>query len=371
MSFRHGKDFSIRFAISIALFATAAVMTSPPTLLAASQTYSIAINCTSEGQLCTPLYSATITPDSWMQLTVEYTSSSPYACSNLRVHIFLDGVMKFLSDSLPPGGDTGPINLDIVGAGTHTVGVQGEGELGGCNPGNLSSWSGTLSVSETTPVPVIRILPQLVFGGGWYTALYFTNTNAVPFSFTATFAGNDGNPLTIPSLGGSSVTVNLAARGTAHIEVPDLGSLVQGYVTATLPIGVTGYGVLRQSIPGAPDQEASVPFSGTTATTSTVLFDETNYITGIAMANLASVNNIITATARDNQGNTIGTGTFLLTPNAKTALALRNFPGLASIAGLTGSVDFTANTGNIATLGLRFDGTAFTYIPTFDPTSDK
>jgi hypothetical protein len=109
-----------------------------------------------------------------------------------------------------------------------------------------------------------------------------------------------------------------------------------------------------------------VPLSGNTATTSTLLFDDTKYVTGVAVVNLASVNNTITATARDNQGNTLGTGTIPLAPNAKTALVLRNIPGLARIAGAIGSVDFTATIGNVAALGLRFNGSAFTSIPTSD-----
>jgi hypothetical protein len=162
------------------------------------------------------------------------------------------------------------------------------------------------------------------------------------------------------------VTLNLPAKGATLIEVPNVGSLVQGYVTAVLPTGVTGYGVFRQSVPGVPDQEAVVPLSGNTATTSTLLFDDTKYVTGVAVVNVTPVNNTITATARDNQGNTIGTSTLSLGPNAKTALVLRNIPGLASVAGAVGSVDFTAGIGNVAALGLRFNGTAFTSIPTSD-----
>jgi hypothetical protein len=215
-------------------------------------------------------------------------------------------------------------------------------------------------------VPTTQILPQLAFGGGWYTAVYFTNTTTAPVSFTVRFAGNDGNLLTVPALGGSSITVNLAARGTALIEAPNVGPLVQGYVSVALPAGVTGYGIFRQSVAGVSDQEAVVPLSGNTATTSTVLFDDTKYVTGVAVVNLASVNNTITATARDNNGNTIGVGMFPLGANAKTALVLRNIPGLASVAGAIGTVDFTATIGNVAALGLRFNGAAFTSIPTSD-----
>ncbi len=211
-----------------------------------------------------------------------------------------------------------------------------------------------------------KILPQLAFGGGWYTALYFTNTTNTPVSFTLSFIGNDGNPLTIPALNGSSVTVNLAARGSAITEIPNTGPLVQGYVSAALPAGVTGYGVFRQSVPGVNDQEAVVPLSGTTTTTSTLEFDDTKYVTGVAVVNLASVSTTISVLARDTQGNSIGTSYIPLAPHAKTAVVLRDLPGLAGVSGALGSVDFTASIGNLAALGLRFNGRAFTSIPTSD-----
>ena len=223
-----------------------------------------------------------------------------------------------------------------------------------------------LTISELSPPAITAILPQLAFGGGWYTALYFTNLTSTPVSFIVSFIGDDGNPLTVPALTGSSVTVNLAARGTALIEIPNTGPLVQGYVSAPLPAGVTGYGVFRASNPGVNDQEAVVPLSGTTATTSTLLFDDTKYITGIAVVNLASVSTTISVFARDNHGNTIGTSSISLAANAKTAVVLRDLPGLGGIAGALGSVDFTASIGNLAALGLRFNGLAFTSIPTSD-----
>jgi hypothetical protein len=160
--------------------------------------------------------------------------------------------------------------------------------------------------------------------------------------------------------------VNLNARGTTIIEAPNVGPLSQGYVSISLPAGVTGYGVFRQSIPGITDQEAVVPLSGATATTSTLVFDETTFITGVALVNLGSLDTTITVTARDNQGNTIGTGTVPLAAKTKTAKALRDIPGLAGVIGKMGSADFTVSSGNLAALGLRFNGPAFTSIPTSD-----
>src|SRR5260370_23738391 len=117
-------------------------------------------------------------------------------------------------------------------------------------------------------------------------------------------------------------------RGTAIIEIPNSGPLQQGYVAAALPAGVTGYGVFRQSVPGVNDQEAVVPLSGTTATTSTLLFDDTKYVTGVAVVNLTSVSTTILVFVRDAQRNTIGTSNIAVGPHAKTAVVLRDIPGL-------------------------------------------
>jgi sugar lactone lactonase YvrE len=269
-------------------------------------------------------------------------------------------------------------------AGNGTAGSSGDGgPATGAKlnfPNTIAAGhSGALYVADAfnqrirllTPVPAAvaaptNVLPQFAFGGGWYSALYFTNLGSTAVSFPLNFLGDDGNPLTVPSLGSSSATVTLAPRGTATIAAPNTGTLVEGYVTAALPAGVIGYGVVRQSVPGIADQEAVVPLSGVTATTSTLLFDETNYITGVAVVNLASANATITINAHDAQGNPLGSGTISLGGNAKTEAALRNIPGLAGIAGNVGSVDFTVTTGTLAVLGLRFDGSAFTSIPTSD-----
>jgi len=118
--------------------------------------YPIAVQCTSKGQICFPLWTMTITTDS--QLDLSYTA--PGHCSSVRVHIFVDGV------ELPPplspsvfigwkGGppslpiDTGVIHAGPVSAGDHLLGLQAEGRLGGCNIGLLAGWGGTVTVSTS------------------------------------------------------------------------------------------------------------------------------------------------------------------------------------------------------------------------------
>jgi hypothetical protein len=182
-------------------------------------------------------------------------------------------------------------------------------------------------------------------------------------SFTVNFVTDNGSPLVVPSVGGMSTTVTIAARGTAIIEAPNVGALQQGYVSSFLPGGVQGYGVFRQSIPGIADQEAVVPFSGGTSATSTLIWDDTNLVTAVAIVNLSAVPNNVLIVLRDSTGAPIGNSNISVPAQGKVAKALRDLPGLGQMTGNRGSADFTGSTGNIAVLGLRFNGAAFTSIP--------
>ena len=212
-----------------------------------------------------------------------------------------------------------------------------------------------------------KVLPQIAFGGGWYSALYFTMGGAGNASFQVNFVNADGTPLVVPSLGAPSTTVNLVGHGTAFVEAPNTGPLNQGYATFSLPPGVTGYGVFRQSVDGRPEQEAVVPLSGAGSTSSTLIWDDTGLTTAVAIVNLSSTANIVTVTVRDFQGRTLGTPARVPIPaNGRVAAALRDLPGIGNIVGNRGSAEFTVTSGNVAVLGLRFRLSSFTSIPTLD-----
>lgn len=232
------------------------------------------------------------------------------------------------------------------------------GSLSGTDQAYFDNWSVT-AAAPTTPT----ILPQFAFGGGWYSALYFTNTGTESVSFTVNFTSDNGTPLIVPSIGSSSTTVNLASRATAILEAPNVGALSQGYATASLPAGVTGYAVFRQSVPGIADQEAVALLASTSSSASTLVFDDTNYTTAVAIANPGTVPVTVSITAWNNAGAVIGTSSVALAPGAKTEAVLRSLAGLSAIAGDRGCAEFTVNSGSVAVLGLRFNGAAFTSIP--------
>jgi hypothetical protein len=53
---------------------------------------------------------------------------------------------------LAPGASTGTVDLGQI-SGQHTLGLQGEGEVGGCNSGTLGNWGGSATVTVGVSVP--------------------------------------------------------------------------------------------------------------------------------------------------------------------------------------------------------------------------
>jgi hypothetical protein len=211
---------------------------------------------------------------------------------------------------------------------------------------------------NTTPL----VLPQFAFGGGWYSALYFANTTSAAVSFPVNFIADNGTALFVLSLGASSTNVNIPAQGSAIVEATNNSTLNQGYASFSLPPGVSGYGIFRQTVAGRPDQEAVAPFVAANKYSGTLVWDDTSFVTSVAMVNAGPVNGSVSITVWDNSGRLIGTTSVSLPAHQKTEAALRTLPGLATMAGSRGTAQFVATSGNIAVLGLRFNS-AFTSIP--------
>ena len=310
---------------------------------------------------------------------VEYTQNGTLAYSNAgQLTANGSGVINFIGVA-----NLGTGASQSSGTGTYSIAsdcsgtAQVTGQTGTFNyivaiaeGGNvllMENDSGT-TVAGTAQAQLIQsILPQLAFGGGWYSAIYFTNTTNAAQSFPVTFTADNGTPLTVPSLGGTSTTVNIPALGTTILEAPNTGSLSQGYATFTLPPGVSGYGIFRQSVTGRADQEAVVPFTTANGVSSILVWDDTTYITAVAIANAGPIAATISITLRDNNGNVVGTSSVNLQPYQKTEATLRSLPGLSGMVGLRGRARLGATSGNVAVLGLRFNGSAFTSIPTTQP----
>jgi hypothetical protein len=286
--------------------------------------------------------------------------------------IFSDGAILFGTFNIPTGvlvpqlggSTTASGSVNIIGGTGRFEGARGvfspltgTGTATGATSASIViNGSGTLSVAQ-------YVLPQFVTGDGWYTALYFSNSKNAPVVFDVNFIADNGTPLRVPALNATFTTVSLPAGGSARIEASSTGPLVQGYAAVTLPEGVTGYGVFRQSVAGIADQEAVVPLANAASTSALLTFDDTNYITAVGVVNPSAAGVIVTVTAKSSNGGSLGTATIPLGGKSKTAVALRNLAGLSGIANNRGTVTFTVSSGNVAVLGLRFFGSAFTSIP--------
>jgi len=248
----------------------------------------------------------------------------------------------------------------------YLIATQGSANVTVQNPTGVASSAVAFTVTPPGWPVGTKILPQFVFGGGYYSALYFANTTASAVSFTVSFVTENANAMNVPSAGGASAVVSIPPYGTKIIEALNSGAVTEGWATFSPPTGVTGYGVLRQSVSGRDDQEAVVPFSDSTVTSSTLVWDDTVFTTAVAIVNPSAVNTTVTVTVHNDQGQIIGTASIPLNAGDHTATILRNVGGLSAMSGHRGYATFTVSSGNVAVLGLRFADAAFTSIPTLD-----
>jgi hypothetical protein len=207
------------------------------------------------------------------------------------------------------------------------------------------------------------LLPQVVFGGGWSTILYFTNTSVAAVQLQVRFFAENGSPVVIPGLNAASAAFNLEPRSTMEIAAPDIGSLVQGYASATTPDSVVGYALLRRNSEKFGIQETPVYFLSEFATSATLIWDETTSTSTVAVLNTSGSDATLGVDVRDGAGAVVGAFTLQLPAKNKFNLVLRERPELASIAGKRGSAVFTASSGTLAVIGFRFTRDSFTSIP--------
>lgn len=260
-----------------------------------------------------------------------------------------------------PPSDVGFGDVVFYAAGNAANG-NGQADLG--DRIYTTAWT----ASPGTPVSgLTKVLPQLAFGsssdlGNWATAVYLHNTTAAPVQATVRFFATDGSALAVPGINGSSAAVNLGPHGTGVVEVPNVGPLTQGWVQIESPEGVIGYGIFRQASQGVNPQEGVVPFSSSNSSGSFIVFDETDFVTAVAVLNPGAAPVTVTVVARDDTGAEIGRFTLPLNPRQRGAFLVRDRPEMTAMRGKRGVLEFSAAGGAVSVLGLRFNGLAFTSI---------
>jgi hypothetical protein len=249
----------------------------------------------------------------------------------------------------------------FTGADLHRIYIPIEFVFGGPNAQTLRVRTVKLSA---TPATVTRVLPHFVYGAGWSSLLYLSNTSDQAQTVQLQFRGDDGQPLATPMLGGPAATIRLPARGATVLASPDSDQLSQGYIQISSASVVAGYGILRQTVDGGGRIETTIPFSDTGLTRSTLVWDDTDPSTTVVLLNPTTNDATVTATARDNSGAQIGAATLPLGAGTRVVSALRDLPGLAVVAGSTGTVDFSVAVGNVVVLAIRSAGQSMTALST-------
>jgi len=214
-------------------------------------------------------------------------------------------------------------------------------------------------------------LAQVADGEGWTTQFVLFNMGDIPATFTVSFFGDDGNPLTLPFAGtgsSSTLTGSVAVGGSFRAETGGASlPVIQGWAeieTGEFDMRVAGMAILKRVLPGIPAFEAVVPFSGTDDN-QIMPFDATGgFVTGVAVANTSSFSSLtVFFTFRDEGGIQTHLDSLTLQPGNHTAFLLSTqFP---EVANLKGTVEFSTPDFGLSILGLRFnpDGAFTTVFP--------
>jgi hypothetical protein len=211
------------------------------------------------------------------------------------------------------------------------------------------------------------VISQFVDGGSWLTSITVTNLETHSTSFEVLFFQNDGTDFNVPIIGLSgfqrAVTVTLAPMGTITFYTSGTNPLLTaGWAllsqTNNDSVGISA--VFRQFVPGGQAQEAVVPAVNQFETHFVLNFDDTAYVTGLALANPTLDNVAVVANVRNSQGQIVDVRSFSLAPFNHISFSLP--ASWASTQGISGTIEFLTSGYGVGALGLRFNGSAFTSI---------
>lgn len=211
------------------------------------------------------------------------------------------------------------------------------------------------------------VIPHFAVGGPeWQTTFIFHNPSDQPEKFYLNFTGDDGKPQAIPALGGmaTSVIVTLPPHTTQKLVSdyrPDL-PVVSGGVLITASCGDCRFAASTVHtifsrydwVKKVFNSEATVPQESQFDNVVTLVFDQENFVMGVALMNPSTAEaKIVTATVYSKDNVLLYTEQFDMTPLAHLVFSLDSrYP---VTAGRLGYVKFsTLGTTGIAGIALRF-----------------
>jgi hypothetical protein len=223
---------------------------------------------------------------------------------------------------------------------------------------------------ETTSYSMV---PHVVDGGFWKTTFKFVNLETHAVDFSIVFLEDDGSSMILPLLAnadepaGDSPGFHLTLNPAESITVETAGtasSLTSGWAVVIQDNSndqIGKFAIFRQHVPDGQDQEATVPISDPSAGNFAMLFDNTAYVTGIAIVNPNSIVIPVDVYIRNQQGAIIDKQSLVIPAVNHVAFPLQDL--WPSTKGIEGALEFVTSGYALGALGLRFSGAAFT---TFD-----
>jgi hypothetical protein len=205
------------------------------------------------------------------------------------------------------------------------------------------------------------ILPDVVDGGGWQSTIVLTNVSPNPASATLSFnmgtTGGSTQPWTPPFQEVSS-TAGLVLSGGSSMFLHTLGTaavLSQGWGQVNADLGIVGYVIFTNRIPGLPNQDATAPAVAAANDVLVPYDDSTGFATGIAIVNPMSTPQDISVGFRTTTGG-VATGIIPAVP-PMGYLAFDLATQFPVIAGHVGLAEFYSATGTLSLIALRFNPT--------------
>lgn len=295
----------------------------------------------------------------------------------------LGSVGTFYSQSLTAAGGIPPYTWSLVsGALPSGLSPTTLGQISG-NPTAVGTLSFTMKVvdaasstatqtfslsigSSQSFTSALRV-PQILDGSGWSVRFAIVNTDQVPVTYTFQFWNQNGTLLPFPILNGTPgvLTGTLAPGASYFAQSPGTSTILQQGWAEIASSGQIGVTTIYQFNDGS--QRDSIGTEIATLSSNSILmpFDNTqNDVTAVAIANTNSTQTITVSMLFVTDGGAQSNASLVLQPHTQQTFVA---PILnPAVAGVRGSIKFTAPTADISVVGLEFTPTGqFTSLGTF------
>ena len=346
------------------------------------------VTATVPGSLITSAGTANITvqnPGGAVSNSVPFTISASGASVTITSPPTLPpgAVGTLYSQSLSAVGGTPPYTWSLVsGALPSGLSPSTSGQISG-TPTAVGTLSFTMKVVDAASASATKTfslaigsslsftsalrVPQIVDGAGWSVRFVIINTDQVPVTFTAQFWGQNGSALPFPILNGTPgvLTGSLTPGASFYAQSPGTSpTLQQGWVeiASSGRIGVT---TIFQFNDGSPRNSVGTEVATLSGDNILMPFDNTqNNVTAVAIANTNSTQALTVSMLFTTDGGAQSTSSLVLQPHTQQTFVAPTLN--PAVAGVRGSIKFTAPTADMAIVGLEFTpGGQFTSLGTF------